>query len=276
MERPCDCAGCSPCRCSPCRCAKSEDLETPSTDASQASPSSSSSSSAASPLCGGAPASTEEKMRAFLTKHGVADFSIVQVPSHYYGISLEERRAMLNAPSIAHLCKTVVLENTKHIGVDDKLNSKYYMVVVQYIRKVNGERVKDLIKQVNADRGLKLGNKKLNFNFCRTSAELTGFVYNAITPFASKTEIPVIVDAPLLALQPPLLWLGGGEVDLKLRVSLADLMRIYDPLVGSVCFEQDEGDGEGGKGEGEADLARPAEQKGESEAAAGAKREAEA
>lgn len=88
-------------------------------------------------------------------------------------------------------------------------------------------------------RGLTLGNKKLNFNFCKSSEQLTGFTYNAITPFASTTAIPVIVDAPVLSLDPPFIWLGGGEVDLKLRVTLSDILRVFEPHVGNVCFDDD-------------------------------------
>lgn len=45
-------------------------------------------------------------------------------------------------PSVYSLCVP--------LGVNDKINSKHYMIVAQYSRKVNGERVKDLIKQLNA------------------------------------------------------------------------------------------------------------------------------
>ncbi|PHJ24554.1 proline-trna ligase associated domain-containing protein [Cystoisospora suis] len=179
----------------------------------------------------------EERVRKYLVENNVEDFDLVRVRPDYYELTLEERRNLLGAPSVDHLCKTVVMENTKHTGVNDKINSKYYMVVIQYSRKVNGERVKDLIKQLNAERGLKLGNKKLNFNFCKDSEQLTGFVYNAITPFASTTAIPVIVDSPILSLDPPFIWLGGGEVDLKLRVTLSDINRVFEPHVGPVCFE---------------------------------------
>ncbi|KEP60699.1 UNVERIFIED_CONTAM: YbaK/proline-tRNA ligase associated domain-containing protein [Hammondia hammondi] len=208
---------------------------TPSTGASQLPSSGSPSScSTASSACS---EPMEERMRAFLERHNVSDYALVRVSPSYYDLTLQERVNLLKSPSTFHLCKTVVMENTRHVGVNDKLNSKYYLIVVQYQRRVNGERVKDLVKRLNAERGLKLGNKKLNFNFCKASEELTGFVYNAVTPFAAKTDIPLIVDSALLALDPPLVWLGGGEVDLKLRVSVADLLRVFEPLVGSVCFE---------------------------------------
>ena len=44
---------------------------------------------------------------------GLTQFQFSQVRSDYYELPLEERRAVLNAPSVDHLCKTIVMENTK-------------------------------------------------------------------------------------------------------------------------------------------------------------------
>ncbi len=37
---------------------------------------------------------------------------MVKSPPHYYDLGLEERMAILQAPSIHHLCKTIVMRNT--------------------------------------------------------------------------------------------------------------------------------------------------------------------
>ncbi|OEH77638.1 citrate synthase [Cyclospora cayetanensis] len=81
-------------------------------------------------------------------------------------------------------------------GTEDRLNSRFYLVVLQTKEKLNGERVKDLIKAENAKIGRRLGNKKLNFNFSRSFESLTGFKRNGVCPFACKTHIPVIVSTP--------------------------------------------------------------------------------
>eukprot|EP00386_Alphamonas_edax_P006258 GDKI01020330.1.p2 GENE.GDKI01020330.1~~GDKI01020330.1.p2 ORF type:complete len:131 (-),score=39.01 GDKI01020330.1:70-462(-) len=130
------------------------------------------------------------------------------------------------------------MENTHHTGGDNPKNARYYAVIIQYTTKVNGERVKDVIKAINAADGVKLGNKKLNFNFAslEASEQLTGYIRNAITPFCCKTPIPVIVATPIMKLDPPLIWLGGGEVDLKLRINLSDLTHLLSPIVGDVLF----------------------------------------
>lgn len=59
----------------------------------------------------------------------------VRVPGEYYDQPLEFRRSCLKAASIDHLCKSIIMENTKaHPSVDgwsDPNNSKYYVVILQ-------------------------------------------------------------------------------------------------------------------------------------------------
>jgi hypothetical protein len=61
--------------------------------------------------------------------------SFVRVPSDYYGQPLQFRQQCLQAASVNHLCKSIIMENTKaHPSVkgwDDPNNSKYYVVIVQ-------------------------------------------------------------------------------------------------------------------------------------------------
>lgn len=78
---------------------------------------------------------TEELLTEDLRRRGVRTFAFYKVPPDYYDRDLEYRRACLEAPSIEHLCKTIVFENTKaHPSVDgckNPSNSKYYCVIVQ-------------------------------------------------------------------------------------------------------------------------------------------------
>lgn len=162
-------------------------------------------------------------------------FRISDPKAYYSAESLEARLPMLGAQSVDQLCKTIVMENTKHTGEEDRLNSRYYLVVLQTKDKLNGERVKDLIKAENAKIGRRLGNRKLNFNFCPSFEALTGFKRNAVCPFASKTPLPVIISRPVISLYPKTVFLGGGAPDLKAEVSVLDLVRITKPLIGVVC-----------------------------------------
>ncbi|KAL8429710.1 hypothetical protein Efla_001145 [Eimeria flavescens] len=209
-------------------------------------------------------------------------FRMKDTQAYYGAASLEHRLPMLGADSVDQLCKTIVMENTKHtgkgrsgvccclllicsfyvrvtattfknerglsqhlalaagvygrcLGEEDRLNSRYYLVVLQSKDKLNGERVKDLIKAENAKVGRRLGNKKLNFNFCSSFESLTGFKRNGVCPFASKTPLPVILSRPVLNVHPKVVFLGGGAPDLKVAISVVDLLRITQPLVGDVC-----------------------------------------
>jgi hypothetical protein len=57
------------------------------------------------------------------------------VSGDYYDQPLEFRRDCLQAASVDHLCKSIIMENTKaHSSVqgwDNPNNSKYYVVIVQ-------------------------------------------------------------------------------------------------------------------------------------------------
>ena len=52
---------------------------------------------------------TVERLSSILRSNGVKDFTFKVVPSDYYDRPLEFRRDILSAPSIHHLCKSIVL-----------------------------------------------------------------------------------------------------------------------------------------------------------------------
>lgn len=49
------------------------------------------------------------------------------------------------------------------------------------------------------------------------SDALSGYSHNAVTPVGMATRLPIILSHKIAALQPDFFWLGGGEVDLKVR-----------------------------------------------------------
>lgn len=49
------------------------------------------------------------KLEQILINGGVRDFSFVRVPGDYYQKSYEIRRDLLNAASVEHLCKSIVM-----------------------------------------------------------------------------------------------------------------------------------------------------------------------
>ncbi len=75
-----------------------------------------------------------------------------------------------------------------------------------------------------------LSNAKFNFAVAQPedSDRLSGYLHNAVTPFGMTTPVPVLITrqvAELPATQPgaPYVWLGGGEVNLKLRLPVVQL-----------------------------------------------------
>ncbi|CEM23403.1 unnamed protein product [Vitrella brassicaformis CCMP3155] len=183
-----------------------------------------------------AKSAVQERLEGYFAAEGVS-CELRRVPPFYYDQPLQWRADCLSAPSVDHLCKTVIIENSHHAGVDDAKNSRFYAVVIQYTAKLNKGRVKDFVKSMHPPG--EMGNKRLNFVFAdeEVAAKLTGYVRNATTPFVMQHPIPVIVSRRIMQLRPPVLWLGGGEVDLKLLLSVADLCRLLDPFVADVTFD---------------------------------------
>lgn len=69
---------------------------------------------------------------------------LIRVQGDYYNWTLEKRRETLQADSVEKLCKTIVMENTKATDEDMRLEgySRYWLVCVQYCRKLNAEKLK--------------------------------------------------------------------------------------------------------------------------------------
>eukprot|EP00250_Pteridium_aquilinum_P008822 c18235_g1_i2 orf=127-849(+) len=176
----------------------------------------------------------EEKLTTLLLTAGVTSFQFRRVPADYYDRSLEERRDLLAAASIDHLCKSIVMVNTQaHESVkdcSDHKNSKFYVVIVQYIARLNAEKVKQFVYSLNNG---KIPKKRFNLRLAPEddAYRLTGFSHNAVTPVGMKTPIPIILSDAILKLQPPFFWLGGGEVDLKLGLSTEDFIKMFNPFI---------------------------------------------
>lgn len=173
-------------------------------------------------------------LRAWCLANKLYSAEFKWVPSDYYSQSLQWRRDILEAATIQHLCKTIVLENTRCAKEDcsDRNNSRYYMIVYQYVNRFDSELVMRLIRDLNTG----LGKRQFNFRLAdpEKSKELTGFDHGAVAPFGTKTPIPVILCSRAAEVTPAHLWMGGGHVDCKCRVDLAEFMERLDPIVASI------------------------------------------
>ncbi|CAG8537536.1 19094_t:CDS:2 [Cetraspora pellucida] len=159
-----------------------------------------------------------------------------KVEGDYYEWELQRRAFRLVAPSIDHLCKSVIFENTRciHDNIDDPLNSKYYCVIVQYIGSINTQKLMNFV------RGLK--NKsisKKNYNFrvadSEKSIELTGFENNGVSPIGMNQELPIIIAKSIIELKPAVFYLGAGHVDWKLALPIKNFIDATKCLIADLA-----------------------------------------
>ena len=71
----------------------------------------------------------------------------------------------------------------------------------------------------------KVGIKGFKFRLSENKdmEELSGYRFNAVTPFFMQNNtLPVILDQSIANLSPSFYWMGGGRVSLKLGISVED------------------------------------------------------
>jgi prolyl-tRNA editing enzyme YbaK/EbsC (Cys-tRNA(Pro) deacylase) len=198
-----------------------------------------------------------------------APFLFRRVASDYYSWPLERRRAALGADSVQRLCKTMVLENTRAADAivpagaasDDPCATRYYLVVTQYCRRFHADKLKSALHKLFAERGKPMAKQYFNLRVSGKGGELTGFEHNAVTPVGSAARLSVVLSHHLMALPEhggllgtaaspggeddggaagagAYFWMGGGEVDLKLRVSAAEFARAYGATVLDCTYDE--------------------------------------
>jgi prolyl-tRNA editing enzyme YbaK/EbsC (Cys-tRNA(Pro) deacylase) len=171
---------------------------------------------------------------------GFKNTRLVRCAPDYYSWTLEARRDHLGAATTDELCKSIVMVNSRAETQDcsNFLNSRYYCVVVQYRRKLRAEDLGKVLKKLNAAAGNIVSAKQFNFRLAEDCEELTGYMPNGVTPLGLRTPMPIILDRDVAKLESA--WLGGGEVDLKWRVCMAEFVSAFKPIVGDVTPEEDE------------------------------------
>lgn len=162
--------------------------------------------------------------------------SFIKVPSNYYERTLEERVRLLNANNVYQLCKSIIFENTAcdHNAIDDKTNSRYYIAIVQYGAKFDAELLKDVIYNLRDTN--KLSRKKFSFQLAspEDSLRLSGYRHNAVTPFGMLANLPVVICSNCLKMKPSYIWMGGGDINLKLGMLLTDFIRVTSAIIGTI------------------------------------------
>lgn len=94
---------------------------------------------------------TYRKLHGELLRRGIRDFRFVRVPGPYYEKPLAFRAQRVGAASPEHMCKTMVMENTRidcpAAGSDARV-SKFFMVLVQYCATIHAEKLKQWVHSV--------------------------------------------------------------------------------------------------------------------------------
>lgn len=159
----------------------------------------------------------QDKLYALAQTQGLTSTVLYRCPSDYYSWRLSQRRDVLNAPSVHHLCKSIVMCNTKcsHENYDDPTNSKYYLIVVQYTARLHNDKITAAVRSQSANPP---GRKQFNFRLCSPEVNdaLTGYSHNAVSPLGCKEKLPVIVSDRIAKLNPSFLWLVRYELSLLL------------------------------------------------------------
>ncbi|KAJ2503108.1 hypothetical protein GGH96_000551 [Coemansia sp. RSA 1972] len=160
---------------------------------------------------------------------------IYHVDSTYYSWPLYERALCMKAPSPAHLCKLVVLEN-KHWRTPTEThqtNSQFYAVLVQYTQTID---TRALAVYVRALGGNKVASRHFKFRLAdpQVSKQLTGYDKNGVSPIAMTHDVPIIMSSSITQLQPPVFWLGAGHVDYKLALPVQTFIDATQCMVAPV------------------------------------------
>lgn len=182
----------------------------------------------------------EKRARSIAAQHpNLASSVFYRCPADYYDWHITKRRDLLGAPSIHYLCKSLIMHNSKcdHESYNSKINSKYYCCVVQYSARLHNEKVSQTVRRLIPEP--KPSARKFNFRLVdtETNDKLTGQQHNGVTPLGSRETVPIILSHKIAALPHAFLWLGGGEVDLKWKISVADFIRHFDPIIDDITYD---------------------------------------
>ncbi|GLC41642.1 hypothetical protein PLESTB_000693600 [Pleodorina starrii] len=177
---------------------------------------------------------TQQRLEQELIDRCFSGFRFVRVPGDYYDQPLEFRRDCLGAASVQHLCKSIVMENTRAhesvSGWEDPANSKYYCVIVQYTARLHADKLRVAVQELS---GRKFGRQYFNMRLApeEVNDALTGYSHNAVSPIGMRERLPMLLSHRIARLQPGEFWLGAGEVDLKVGMNVDEFIAAYQPFV---------------------------------------------
>jgi len=169
----------------------------------------------------------------FLQHSEYASWRFQTVGDDFYSRSLDVRaRDILGAPSTAHLCKSLLMRNSKCSNSDctDRRNAKYYLVLFQYDRKLRQQKLQKFVKKMSGK-----SNKFVKFSLAspEETRALTRFEFNCVSPFGVG-DIPVIISHHILEDKLERIWMGSGSLNVKLRIDVDELCRKLPHFVADI------------------------------------------
>jgi prolyl-tRNA editing enzyme YbaK/EbsC (Cys-tRNA(Pro) deacylase) len=141
------------------------------------------------------------------------------VPPDYYHWDLAERAKCLDAQTIQHLCKCLLMENRKQSG-------SFVLVVLQYAATLDVKALAVALKVTNYD---------FRIADAADNDRITGYQHNSVTPFGllnTTMSVPIVLAAPIVPLR--FFWMGGGHVNLKLGMAVSDFCKALNPIVADI------------------------------------------
>lgn len=175
------------------------------------------------------------RARASVEELGVYSACWRFVPPPYYTWPLEQRAECLKAPSIHHLCKSLLLENKKvPVESGDPTNPRYVLVVIQYAAVLDVKKLGTAVRSLRKDVKARLDESSFDFRIAseEDNCEITGYEHNSVTPFGLLKPVPIFVSAALEPLK--FFWMGGGHEHLKLGMAFSDFCRALSPVVADI------------------------------------------
>ena len=171
------------------------------------------------------------KLTEYFIKNEIYSFKIVETPSDYYKMTLDQRKVIVGCIKEA-LCKSVILENTLFDeSIKCPLYKKYYLTVVQYVSEFNAEKIVRLLRNYIANNfDVKVSKRQMHLRVApkEIAYEMTGFTFNSIGPYLMKSEdLLILFPSKLYEIYPQYFFLGGGELELKVGLNINDFMKLF-------------------------------------------------
>lgn len=176
------------------------------------------------------------RARQSVEKLGVYSACWRFVPDPYYAWPLEQRAACLQARSMHHLCKSLLLENKKAAAAanDDPTNPKFILVIIQYAATLDVKKLGTAVRVLRKDVKTRLEESAFDFRIAseEDNRQITGFEHNSVAPFGLLKPVPIFVSTALEPLN--FFWMGGGHEHLKLGMAFSDFCRALSPFVADI------------------------------------------